>query len=167
MDNSLEKIQLLIKEYKERRDKLTGEIDDLKLELQEIDSNLSAINKTLELLQQGKPVTQADISNKYANMTKKAAILDVLNSQPEKGWEGNEIAKLLKINGIKSKTKNLLGDVYNELYRLNRDGKIEIIKKRGKRKGTRYQAKKESIKKEDTKEGFGSIPITEGVRAIT
>jgi seryl-tRNA synthetase len=143
MDNSLQKIQLLISSLKEKKDKLKTQIEELESELKETDGSLSAINTTLALLEQGRPLTSADTSNKYADMTKKEAILDVLNSQPEKQWKASEVTNLLKINGIKSESKSLQRDMYNELYRLGKSGKIEIIKKRGKRKGTKYQIKKE------------------------
>jgi seryl-tRNA synthetase len=143
MDSSLQKIQLLISSLKEKKDKLKTQIEELELELKEIDGSLSAINTTLALLEQERPITSADASNKYAEMTKKDAILDVLSSHPEKQWKANEVTNLLKINGIKSKSKSLQRDVYNELYRLEKSGKIETIKKRGKRKGTKYQIKRE------------------------
>jgi seryl-tRNA synthetase len=143
MDSSLQKIQLLVSSLKEKKDKLKTKIEELESELKEVDGSLSAINTTLALLEQERPITSADASNKYADMTKKEAILDVLNSQPEKQWKASEVTNLLKINGIKSKSKSLQRDIYNELYRLERSKKIETIKKRGKRKGTKYQIKRE------------------------
>lgn len=163
MDNSFEKIQqCLIKKYKDRKEQLTAELEEINSELKEIDGKLLAINTTFELIhqeglsQRERPITSSDTSNKYANMKKKEAMLDVLNSNPEKEWRCNEVVKLLEANGFSTTSKDLLRDVYSELNRLGKEGKVEIIKKRSKRsgrKGTRYQIKRENIS-----------PIAEGIK---
>jgi len=155
MDNSLEGIQLLLKKYKERKEQLTAELEDLKSELQEIDGKLFAFNTTLDSLREEglsreeTATALAEISERYADMQKNEAILDVLNSDPEKAWKAKEIVESLIKNGLKTESKNLLRDVYNELSRLvnAKDARVVIIKKRGKRRGQRvgtgYQVKKE------------------------
>jgi chromosome segregation ATPase len=165
MDNALERIQLLVNRYKEKKEQLVAELEDLKLELQEIDGKLSAFNTTLNSLQdEGVPreeaaATLTDISDKYTNVKKNEAILDVLNSDPEKVWKAKEVVDSLIKNGLKTESKNLLRDVYNELSRLAKakNPKVVTIKTRGKRRGrkgrTGYQ-----IKKEDVNEGVSLFP---------
>ena len=159
MDNALERIQLLVKEYKEKKEQLTAELEDLNLELQEIDTKLSAFNTTLNSLQEKSVPRLTDISDKYASISKKKAILDVLSSESEKVWNAKEVVDSLKKNGLKTESKNLLRDVYNELNRLAnaKDPKVVIIKQRGKRRGKKGRAGYQ-IKKEDVNEGVSPFP---------
>ena len=142
MEDSLAHIKFLIKKYKDKK-------KELERELEETADKLNAINKTFGLLEQEGFVERqtieksSELSNKYAKMSKRKAIIDILNSNKEKEWKGKEVTELLKINGIKTKSKSLSRDVYGELYRLNKDGKIIVTKTARGTRGTRYQIKQE------------------------
>ena len=142
MEDSLAHIKFLIKKYKDKK-------KELERELEETADKLNAINKTFGLLEQEGFVERqtieksSELSNKYAKMSKRKAIIDILNSNKEKEWKGKEVTELLKINGIKTKSKSLSRDVYGELYRLNKDGKIIVTKTARGTRGTRYKIKQE------------------------
>jgi hypothetical protein len=137
MENSLVQIKSLIKKYQERA-------ETLKRELIEVEQKLNSFKDTYDALQNENPIkTTIDaqpLSDQYSNMSKIEAVLHIMNSDIGRGWRPKDIVQRLLANGFQTKSKNFLRDIYSDLYKLSKDGKVIIMDTPD---GKRYKTRKE------------------------
>lgn len=122
-----DKLMFLINRYELEK----KEMED---RLRELTFKLSALKEAKRLLEQeatvsnSKKVDVEPISEKYAGLTMRKAVMSVIESDPNKEWKGKEVVYLLKMGGFKTQSKDLMRDVYSVLSKLAKAEKILRIK---------------------------------------
>lgn len=141
MSDLLKELQALLGRYENEKQQIT---DKYRMDVRNIDEKIDAIRKVTNYLKHEGFLNQAELfegmaklSAKYANMSKSEAVLDILNSDKEKEWQVKEILNLLQLHGFKTKSKNLMRDLYSHLYFMARRNKIKSLKTEN---GLRYKA---------------------------
>ena len=141
MSDLLRELQALLSKFEYEKQQVT---DKYRIDVQNIDEKINAIHKVMNYLKHEGFLDQAELfegtvklSTKYTNMSKSEAVLDILNSDKEKEWQVKEILNLLQLHGFKTKSKNLMRDLYSHLYFMARRNKIKSVKTEN---GLRYKA---------------------------
>lgn len=139
MNEQVLDLNQLIKKYKIH-------IENLQKEIEETKNKMSIAYNALKLLEQEgvraekdffeipTPIIKESLSEKYKNYSMRNAIKDILESHSGKFLSAEEIFEDLLKNGYKSKSKNVKRDVYIQLYRMGRDGKLISKKEEGRKK---------------------------------
>lgn len=131
----------LIKKYKTRIESLQREIDETKNKMTIAYNALKLLEQEglrieKDLFEMPVYIIKESLSEKYKNYGMRDAIKDILKEHPGKFLSGEEIYDDLIKNGFKSKSKNIKRDVYIQLYRMEKDGKIISKKEEGRKKYT-------------------------------
>lgn len=136
----------------EMKEKLQLERQELLNKLQEIDDDLTSINRVMDLvgkkavvevdkqLKLIEPEPETTISGRFSNCTFRQAIAIIFNENPGKHWKPGEIADVLMEGDFPTKSKKFKNTVRTLLSNFRKNGDIVATETKG---GWLYNAMKE------------------------
>ena len=119
------------------RDRLQEERQELARRLKEIDDNLASVEKVISLVaSQGAtsvqlqldPIRREKDTDRFANLTFKESVLQILNEKPDKFWAPREIASELLNNGFTTKAKKFGPTARTMLHVMRESGVVNATK---------------------------------------
>ena len=153
-------LSILARKYQEQ-------IQSLETELNEEKRKLTVVSEMIELLkregisyeQEKLFETSPVLSHRYKDMEMPEAIQDILKSREHEKLSADDIYNELVKNDFSSKSKNLKGDVYTRLSRMEKGHKLASTKKKKGHLKRYFLPKMEGEKNEDEiKRGDCQIP---------
>ncbi len=135
MDKQASDLNQLLRKYK-------SEIENLEKQINERKQKANVAYEALKLLQQeglAQYIRKASfgndsISEKYKGLSINKAILSVLSNLKDRYLNAQEIYDEMIKNGFESASSDIKRDVYISIYRLEKGGKLNTIKKENRKK---------------------------------
>jgi Fe2+ or Zn2+ uptake regulation protein len=130
MNRQASNLNQLLRKYK-------SEIENLEKQINEKKQKVSIAYEALKLLQQEglveyirkAPFESESISEKYRGLGINKVIIEVLSNSKDRYLSTQEIYDEMTKNGFKSASSDIKRDVYISMYRLEKSGKVNTIKK--------------------------------------